>query len=64
METFVVHIHRRPGRKGAARVLAGVVERTDAAVTRPFANLGELLALLGLPRPASDAAAPRSRHPD
>lgn len=47
METFVVHIHRRT-RAGDAvgDALAGIVERTDSAVSRPFGSLNELLALL------------------
>ena len=62
METFVVHIHRRaePG-AGAGEVLAGIVERTDSAVSRPFATLDELLALLGVPRPVVTQSRQRSR---
>ena len=57
METFVIHIHRRTGSgaspgtdasAGGGDVLAGIVERTDSTVSRRFATLDELLALLGV----------------
>lgn len=51
METFVVHIHRRPASPRDRTPIAGVVERADTAATRPFATLAELLALLGIDRP-------------
>ncbi len=62
METFVVHIHRRTG-SGAGQddVLAGIVERTDSAVSRPFVTLVELLALLGVQPPAVTPSRQRSR---
>ena len=56
METFVVHIHRRPEVDDAAQFV-GVVERTDAAISRPFGSLEGLLALLGV-RPEADTCRP------
>ncbi len=62
METFVVHIHRRTESDAVGGgVLAGIVERTDSAVSRPFATLDELLALLGVPRPVAHQSRQRSR---
>ena len=49
MDTFVVHIHRRGGAgSDAGEALAGIVERADSAVSRPFRSLAELLVLLGV----------------
>ncbi|MEO8525412.1 MAG: hypothetical protein ABI460_11885 [Caldimonas sp.] len=49
METFVVHIHRRAhAGDPSVHVLAGIVERTDGPVSRPFGSLAELLMLLGV----------------
>jgi len=63
METYVVHIHRRPPSDAAADTLAGVVERTDAPVARPFASLRELLDLLGITRHRDASAPARDRRP-
>jgi hypothetical protein len=67
METYVVHIHRRTHARAGPDALAGVVERTDAPVVRPFAGIAELLALLGIAtRPAvavaRDRPSPRSKE--
>jgi len=63
METFVVHIHRRPRADDAADAFAGVVERTDAPVARPFACLAELLVLLGIAVRRNAIAPARRRRP-
>jgi hypothetical protein len=63
METYVVHIHRRPHADATADTLAGVVERTDAPVARPFACLAELLALLGIAARRDAIAVARDRRP-
>lgn len=54
MQSYVVHIHRRPDDTGG-KAFVGVVERVDSAVTRPFTSLTELLTLLDI---AAAAALP------
>lgn len=49
MESFVVHIHRRPADTGPGEVV-GLVEAIHNGENRVFTGVAELLAALGLDR--------------
>lgn len=58
MESFVVHIHRRPGPSAPGEVV-GLVEAIHSGERRAFSGVAELLAALALDRRSPPPQTPR-----